>query len=138
VGSRRLRRGVGRGRLRRAERCADGRRLMKRLWTEARATFEGEFFKLHTASLQPTPLQRPPPPLWFGGHHPNALRRAVKLGDGFIGAGSVSTATFLDEAKLLRGLLEEAGRDPATFPLGKRVYIAVDRDRARAGRRLAE
>src|SRR3989442_13305584 len=70
--------------------------------------------------------------------HPNALRRGVKLGDGFIGAGSVSTATFLDEAKLLRGLLEEAGRDPATFPLGKRVYIAVDRDRARAGRRLAE
>ena len=123
---------------RRAERFAEGLRLMKRLWTEERVTFEGEFFKLHNASLQPKPLQKPHPPLWFGGHHPNAIRRAVELGDGFIGAGSVSTATFLDEAKLLRGLLEEAGRDPATFPLGKRVYIAVDRDRARAGRRLAE
>src|SRR5207244_9800374 len=71
-------------------------------------------------------------PIWFGGHHPNAIRRAVELGDGFIGAGSASTAAFLDEVKLLRGVLEEAGRDPATFPLGKRVYIAVDRDRARA------
>src|SRR5207247_11399159 len=80
----------------------------------------------------------PPTALRLCGPHPTALRRAVKLGAGFIGAGSVSTATFLDEAKLLRGLLEEAGRDPATFPLGKRVYIAVDRDRARAGRRLAE
>src|SRR5438309_7298928 len=88
--------------------------------------------------MAPNPLERPPPRVWSGVHHPNALRPAARLGDGFIGAGSVSTATFLDEAKLLPGLLEEAGRDPATFPLGKRVYIAVDRDRARAGRRLAE
>jgi probable F420-dependent oxidoreductase len=123
---------------RRAARFAEGLRLMKRLWTGERVTFEGEFFKLQNATMQPKPLQQPHPPLWFGGHHPNALRRAVELGDGFIGAGSVSTATFLDEVKLLRGLLEEAGRDPATFPLGKRVYIAIDRDRARAGRRLAE
>ena len=111
---------------------------MKRLWTDERVTFEGEFFKLQNASMEPKPLQKPHPPLWFGGHHPNALRRAVELGDGFIGAGSVSTATFLGEVKLLKSLLEEAGRDPARFPLGKRVYIAVDHDRARAGRRLAE
>ena len=123
---------------RRAARFAEGLTLIKRLWTETRVTFEGEFFKLQNASMEPKPLQKPHPPLWFGGHHPDALRRAVTLGDGFIGAGSVSTATFLDEVKLLRGLLAEAGRDPATFPLGKRVYIAVDRDRARAGRRLAE
>jgi probable F420-dependent oxidoreductase len=123
---------------RRAARFAEGLRLMKRLWTEERVTFEGEFFKLQNASMEPKPLQKPHPPLWFGGHHPNALRRAVELGDGFIGAGSVSTATFLGEVKLLQSLLEAAGRDPATFPLGKRVYIAVDHDRARAGRRLAE
>jgi len=123
---------------RRAARFAEGLRLMKRLWTDERVTFEGEFFKLQNASMEPKPLQKPHPPLWFGGHHPNALRRAVELGDGFIGAGSISTATFLGEVKLLKSLLEEAGRDPARFPLGKRVYIAVDHDRARAGRRLAE
>jgi probable F420-dependent oxidoreductase len=123
---------------RRAERFAEGLEVMKRLWTEERVTFAGEFFTLQNASMQPKPLQKPHPPLWFGGHHPNALRRAVELGDGFIGAGSASTATFVDEVKLLRGLLEAAGRDPATFPVGKRVYIAIDQDRARAGRRLAE
>ena len=123
---------------RRAARFAEGLRLMKRLWTEERVTFDGEFFKVHNASMEPKPLQKPHPPLWFGGHHPNALRRAVELGDAFIGAGSVSTKVFLDEVKLLRAMLTESGRDPARFPLGKRVYIAVDRDRARAGRRLAE
>ncbi len=123
---------------RRAARFAEGLRLMKRLWTEERVTFDGEFFKLQNASMQPKPLQKPHPPLWFGGHHPNALKRAVELGDGFIGAGSVSTAGFLEEIALLRRLLKDAGRDPASLPLGKRVYIAVDEDRARAGRRLAE
>jgi alkanesulfonate monooxygenase SsuD/methylene tetrahydromethanopterin reductase-like flavin-dependent oxidoreductase (luciferase family) len=123
---------------RRAARFAEGLVVMKRLWTEARVTFDGAFFKLENASMEPKPLQKPHPPLWFGGHHPDALRRAVELGDAFIGAGSISTKAFLDEVKLLRGLIEKSGRDPARFPLGKRVYIAVDRDRARAGRRLAE
>jgi probable F420-dependent oxidoreductase len=123
---------------RRAARFAEGLRLMKRLWTEERVTFEGEFWKLQNASMQPKPVQRPHPPLWFGGHHPNALKRAVELGDGFIGAGSIATGGFLEEVRLLRQLLKDAGRDPAAFPLGKRVYIAVDEDRARAGRRLAE
>jgi probable F420-dependent oxidoreductase len=123
---------------RRADRFAEGLRLIKRLWTEERVTVDGEFFKLQNAAMEPKPLQKPHPPLWFGGHHPNALRRAVELGDAFIGAGSVSTKVFLEEVKLLRGMIKESGRDPARFPLGKRVYIAVDRDRARAGRRLAE
>lgn len=123
---------------RRAARFAEGLRLMKRLWTEPRVTFEGEFFRLQNASMEPKPVQTPHPPLWFGAHHPNALKRAVELGDGFIGAGSLSTARFAEEVKLLRRCLEEAGRDPARFPVAKRVYIAVDRDRARAGKRLAE
>jgi probable F420-dependent oxidoreductase len=123
---------------RRAARFAEGLRVMKRLWTEPHVTAEGEFYRLENASLQPRPLQTPHPPLWFGGHHPLALRRAVELGDGFIGAGSASTATFAEQMKVLRAILAERGRDSASFPIGKRVYLAIDRDRARAGKRLAE
>src|SRR5207244_4128882 len=115
-------------------------------------TMAGEFYRLENASMEPKPVQRPHPPLWFGGHHPQALRRAVELGDGFIGAGSASTATFAEEMTLLRGILAERGRrplsrgtlagfpssPPESFPVGKRVYVALDRDRARAGKRLAE
>jgi probable F420-dependent oxidoreductase len=123
---------------RRAARFAEGLRLMKRLWTEPAVTADGEFYRLENASLQPRPLQAPHPPLWFGGHHPLALRRAVELGDGFIGAGSASTATFAEQMKVLRAILAERGRDASAFPIGKRVYLAIDRDRARAGKRLAE
>lgn len=122
----------------RAARFAEGIRLMKRLWTEPRVTFEGEFWRLQNASMEPKPLQKPHPPIWFGAHHPNALKRAAELGDGFMGAGSLSTAKFADEVRLLRKLLQDAGRDPGAFPIGKRVYIAIDKDKARAARRLAE
>ena len=123
---------------RRAERFAEGIRVMKRLWTEPRVTFEGEFFKLQNLPQEPKPLQKPHPPLWFGAHHPDALKRTAELGDGFMGAGSLSTAKFADEVKLLRQLLAEAKRDAVAFPVAKRVYIAVDRDKARAGKRLTE
>ena len=123
---------------RRAARFAEGVTLMKRLWTEPRVTFDGEFYRLKDLPMEPKPHQRPHPPIWFGAHHPDALRRAVALGDAFMGAGSASTATFASEVAQLRRTLEEARRDPATFPVAKRVYITVDDDRARAARRLTE
>jgi probable F420-dependent oxidoreductase len=123
---------------RRAERFAEGLELVKRLWTEPRVTFAGTFFTLNDAPMEPKPRQRPHPPLWFGGHHPDALRRAVAMGDGFMGAGSASTAEFAAEVKILRELLAEAGRDPRAFPIGKRVYVAVDPDADRAAARLGE
>jgi probable F420-dependent oxidoreductase len=123
---------------RRVARFVEGLRLMRALWTQPRVTFDGSFWKLENASMEPKPVQKPHPPLWFGAHHPNALRRAVVLGAGFMGAGSSSTAVFADEMKQLGALLAGSGRDPATLDVGKRVYIAIDRDRDRAARRLAE
>ena len=137
-GSRRVYPAYGLSAERRATRFEEGLTLMKRLWTEPRVTMKGEFFSVDNASMQPKPAQKPHPPLWFGGHHPHALARAVAMGDGFIGAGSASTAAFADEVRQLRTLLANARRDAAPFPIGKRVYIAVDADRDRAGRRLAE
>jgi alkanesulfonate monooxygenase SsuD/methylene tetrahydromethanopterin reductase-like flavin-dependent oxidoreductase (luciferase family) len=122
----------------RADRFAESVRLMKRLWTEPRVTVEGPFWTLREGAMEPKPVQQPHPPIWFGGHHPNALRRAVELGSGFVGAGAATTAAFAGEVRALRGLLAEAGRDPASFVIAKRVYIAIDEDRARAARRLAE
>jgi probable F420-dependent oxidoreductase len=123
---------------RRVARFNEGLRLMRALWTEPRVTFAGEFWQLESAAMEPKPLQRPHPPLWVGGHHPGALRRSIGWATGFMGAGSAPTATFAQEVALLRRFLAEAGRDPASMDVGKRVYVAVDRDRDRAGRRLAE
>lgn len=123
---------------RRVRRFTEGLQLMKRLWTEERVTFHGEFWTLENAAMEPKPIQKPHPPIWFGARQPPALRRAVELGDGFIGAGSSSTAEFTEQSGQVRAFLAEAGRDPSTFTIGKRVYLAVDPDKARALGRLRE
>lgn len=122
----------------RVQRFTEGIDLMKRLWTQERVTFDGRFWKLQNASMEPKPVQKPHPPIWFGAHHPAAVTRAVALGNGWIGAGSSSTAQFKDELQRLTGCLVAAERDPSTFAVAKRVYVAVDPDRARAEKRLAE
>jgi probable F420-dependent oxidoreductase len=123
---------------RRAARFEEGLRLMQQLWTEPRVTFTGEFWQLANVTMEPKPVQRPHPPLWFGAHRPPAVARAARMGDGFIGAGGSSTAAFADVVATLRAALAEAGRDASRFPISKRVYLAVDEDRERARRRLVE
>jgi probable F420-dependent oxidoreductase len=117
-------------------RFVEGLKLMKALWTEPEVNFEGRFWQLHGATMEPKPFQKPYPPIWFGANHPAAVRRAVVHGDGFFGAGSQTTAQFAEQVSGLRADLEAAGRDPTGFAVAKRVYIAVDDDSARAHARI--
>ncbi|MEX0802121.1 MAG: LLM class flavin-dependent oxidoreductase [Candidatus Binatia bacterium] len=122
----------------RVTRFTEAVQIMKLLWTEPRASFQGHFWNFKDVSMEPKPMQKPHLPLWFGGHHENALKRAVKYGNGWMGAGSSSSNAFIRESALIRRFLNEADRDPATFGYGKRVYLAVDRDKARAEKRIRE
>jgi alkanesulfonate monooxygenase SsuD/methylene tetrahydromethanopterin reductase-like flavin-dependent oxidoreductase (luciferase family) len=117
-------------------RFSEGIRLMKALWTEPRVTFDGEFWQLEDAAMEPKPFTKPHPPLWFGGSSEPALRRAVRLGTGFFGAGSSPTAAFAEQVKIVRAALGEAGKQPADFPIAKRVYIGIDDDAERVRDRM--
>ena len=117
-------------------RFTEGIELMKALWTEPRVTFHGEFWQLEDAPMEPKPFQKPYPRLWFGGASEPALRRAVRMGDGFFGAGSATTAKFAEQVQIVRAALAEAGRPPGDFPVAKRVYIGIDEDAERARSRM--
>jgi probable F420-dependent oxidoreductase len=110
----------------------EGLRLMKALWTEPRVDFDGRYWQLSGAAMESKPAQKPHPPVWIGAGHPNGLRRAAQLGDGFFGAGSQTTEAFVGQVKVVREELATAGRDPAGFMIGKRVYVHVAEDAARA------
>jgi alkanesulfonate monooxygenase SsuD/methylene tetrahydromethanopterin reductase-like flavin-dependent oxidoreductase (luciferase family) len=73
--------------------------------------------------MAPKPVQKPRPPIWMGVGHPAALRRTASIADGWMGS---SNAAFARSVPLLRAALEKAGRDPATFPIWKRVFLSVD------------
>ena len=115
----------------------EGLRLMKAAWSDGpTVTFHGRFRDVDDLPVQPKPVQRPHPPIWFGGLAPKALARAVRYGDSFLGAGSSSTEAFAGAVALVRRELDEQRKDPAHFTIGKRVYLMVDDDSARARERV--
>jgi probable F420-dependent oxidoreductase len=110
---------------RRVRRFLEQVELMKALWTQPKVTYRGQIFQLADGEMGPKPVQKPHPPVWLGGGHPDALRRAAAIADGWMGAGGSSTAAFGQSVPLVRAALEKAGRDPASFPISKRVFMSV-------------
>jgi probable F420-dependent oxidoreductase len=95
-------------------------RLMKRLWTEDLPSFEGEFYRFPELGAHPHPSQRPHPPIWVGGHTRPAIRRAARLGDGWLPIGARPPADLppeevADGIARLRDEASKAGRDPAAL-----------------------
>ena len=86
------------------------------LWTNDASEYHGEFFSFEGVAFEPKCVQRPWPPILVGGESDAALRRAARLGDGWIGIHH----TFASgEAQItrLRALLTEQGRDSAGFQI---------------------
>ncbi len=108
--------------------------LIRALWSGQPVTKQGRFYRVEGARMAPAPVQRPHLPIWMGVTHPDAVRRAATLADGWMGSGGSSIAAFAESVRVLRDALEQAGRDPQSFPISKRVFMAVDErpERARA------
>jgi probable F420-dependent oxidoreductase len=99
--------------------------VIRALWAQDSVTYRGRFYALEAATMSPKPVQKPLP-IWMGVGHPNAIRRAASIADGWMGSGGSSIAEFARSVPLLREALEKAGRDPANFPISKRIFMAVD------------
>jgi probable F420-dependent oxidoreductase len=120
----------------RGHRLEEGVEVLRALWADGAATHEGELYSFERLLIEPKPVQRPGPPLWFGAGSPPALRRAARIGDGWLAAGSSPTALFAENLRIVEDALREFGRDPDTFSVGKRVYLAVEDTQQRARERL--
>ena len=99
--------------------------LIRGLWSQEKVTHHGRFYHLDDAKLGIRPVQARLP-IWMGVGHPNAMRRAAGLADGWMGAGGSTTDDFRRAVPLLREALEAAGRGSDNFPISKRIFIAVD------------
>jgi probable F420-dependent oxidoreductase len=100
--------------------------IIKTLWTEGKVTYQGRFYKLNDEPMGPRPVQKPHPPIWMGVGHPDAVRRAGRLADGWMGSGGSRIADFAASVPILKEALAKNGRDPESFPISKRIFIAVD------------
>jgi probable F420-dependent oxidoreductase len=87
---------------------------MKALWTEERPEFDGEFVHIVDVVFEPKPVQRPHPPLWFGGRSMASLRRAARYGDGWAPAGGLlGNGPWFEDDRQLPGLLAQVAETRA-------------------------
>jgi probable F420-dependent oxidoreductase len=92
--------------------------LIGTLLSQDRVTFDGEFRRLRDARIQPLPSSRPP--VWVAGNAPPAIRRAARLGDGWICAAR-SEDEVAESVRLVRATRQKAGGGPFTVALSTTV-----------------
>ena len=90
-------------------------RAIREAWIgDGAASYEGKFVRFREVGTYPHPARTPRLPVWIGGKGERALRRAVRLGDGYLAISSDPPA-LRREVTRLRAIATEEGRDPAEF-----------------------
>jgi alkanesulfonate monooxygenase SsuD/methylene tetrahydromethanopterin reductase-like flavin-dependent oxidoreductase (luciferase family) len=108
--------------------------IMRRCWSEDEVTFAGEFWRLDRITVLPKPVQQPMP-VWIGGNSEAAMRRAGRLGDGWI-PSFITPEQFRVGVDTTLAFAAEAGREVPEDHFGALVNFCLDADPS-AARALA-
>ncbi|MEU4545819.1 TIGR03619 family F420-dependent LLM class oxidoreductase [Nonomuraea dietziae] len=84
--------------------------VLRACWGEEVVRHEGEFYRVPASHLDPKPS--PVPPLLLGGGAEVALRRAGRLGDGWVSASREDLSGIAEKIYIVKAAASEAGRDP--------------------------
>ncbi len=95
----------------RVDRMGEALEILRRMWTEDKASFTGQYYTIEEAVCAPKPVQAGGPPIWVGAQGDRALRMAVRLADGVNVAGLPSLEEFQERMEALRRFVEEEGKD---------------------------
>ena len=102
--------------------------MLRKLWTQPLVTHKSAEHVIDNAGINPLPVQRPIP-IWFGGAAEPVLRRAARLGDGWMPAGRPPDDRMKGYVGQLEGYLKDAGRDRSKFGIDPWISIAgLDKD----------
>lgn len=114
---------------RRAERTREYLKAMKLLWTEENPEFKGDFCSFPKVRMYPKPVQKPHPPIIFGGESMPALKRVGEVGDGWFGV-NVTPETAPGLIARMKQYAQAAGRNPEklTFAVSPGIGSPVDMD----------
>ena len=105
----------------RGRRMDEGIELMKLLWTRDRVDFDGHFYVVDGMGMEPKPVTKPHPPLWFGGTTPPVFRRVVEHGVGWLSRPVQTVDEIGASWKEIRRLAAEAGRSADAL----RLHVSV-------------
>ena len=96
--------------------------VMRSCWRDEVSSYEGTHYTLPPCRMYPKPVQRPHPPIYFGGETDAALRRVAALGDGWHGFNHLPDSAAASVQRLA-GFLGDAGRSLADVDVTVGAYL---------------
>lgn len=114
----------------RGPRMEEGLKLIRAVWTEETVTLEGDQFRLKDYSIFPRPIQRPAPPIYVGALNDKPIRRAARLGDGYVLSAGSTVEEIEGRIPVYLNALEETGQTLAEkrpLAVNRVVHVVEDR-----------
>jgi probable F420-dependent oxidoreductase len=132
----------GAKRAERGRRMEEGLRLIRAVWRQEKVHLETAEARLDGYSIFPRPIQRPAPPIYVGALADAAIRRAARLGDGYVLSAGSTIDEVRDRIPVYRAAVRELGQTASANPplvLNRVVHVVGSRgERDRAVRLFAE
>ena len=94
--------------------------VYRRAWADEAVGFQGQFYSFEAVSMDPKPVQRPAPPIIYGGVTVAGARRAARLCDGFYPIfldSHAEPSRYAKAQEVIRHELERQRKDPAEFAM---------------------
>ena len=107
-------------------RLAESIELMRRLWTEERVTFAGEYYRTEKATIYDRPEQ--PVPIFVAASGPLAAKLAGRVGDGFIVTSGKRSELYEELNAALEEGARDGGRDPGEIARMIEIKVSYDHD----------
>ncbi|MEE9593155.1 MAG: LLM class flavin-dependent oxidoreductase, partial [Thermoplasmata archaeon] len=126
----------------RYERMIEGVEVIKRLWTEeGPVSYRGKHFNLEGALFWPKPVQKPHPPIWFGGMGKKVREAVARYGDGWCPAmlhhAGVGLQYYTEALEDIRQMAQAHGRDGSKIVPGIVYPTVIDEDHGKAEEKIA-
>ncbi|MBI2861482.1 MAG: TIGR03619 family F420-dependent LLM class oxidoreductase, partial [Chloroflexi bacterium] len=109
--------------------------ILRGLWADPPRGFAGRYHNIPAVDIQPKPAQRSGPPIWVGGRSEAALKRAARLGDGWV-SYLITPQRLRESVTKIAELADAAGRNPSDIASAHLFFLHVDHDRERARQQI--
>ena len=108
----------------RAGRTLECLAVMKTLWCDEVSSFDGKYYSIQASYQNPKPVQKPHPPIIFGGESDPALRRVAEVGQGWYGF-NLTPDSLEERLEYLNGQLDRNSRSMAEIKLYVSPHASV-------------
>ena len=114
----------------RIPRFEEGIDLMRKLWTQDRVDFDGQYYKVEDRHTHIRPVQDPHPPIWLGAQTKVGILRSARLGDAWPITPQVSAEDLPARVKIFADERERLGKPFGRLPLRREIVVGRDREDA--------